>query len=926
MIHGNGAVMLCKSCDTVNSEELSQCVSCGAELPNAEKTQTLFGATFDSGPGSRPSVDFSLTLLPGSDLGPRYGIERLLGEGGMGKVYLAQDRELNRKVALKLVRPELANDPRSLERLKQELLLASSISHKNILRIHDLGEATGVKYISMAYIEGSDLHDILEDAGKLPIKRALRMARQLVGALEAAHAENVVHRDLKPRNILVGKSDQIYVADFGLAKSLATDLSGMTHTGAIVGTPRYMSPEQVQGQAVDHRADLYAFGLILYEMVTGDVPFRGASSLERMYQRVKEKPKNPQVLNPEVPDYLAQIIMGCLEKEPERRYQNAGQILRDLDTGSAPARSSARRMQDFGRRRPVWLSVAALALVLALVVLGYRTITHRLPGKTGSATAVPSLASGKYVAVFPLRTLGEQEWLKYLAEGIVESLSAKLFQSKAVHLASPAAVEKTSRNTPLEKVAHDLGVNLVVQGSIRGEGEKIQLVISLEDIGSGQRVWTEEFSGLRQDVLTLEDQIYVKLIRALELKPSNEELAQSAMHPTDDIEAYDLYLKARSAVRALKQRKSVNGVNAALALYEQAIKKDRNFALAYAGMADACLYMYDAKKDSFWPEKALAAARQALQFNPNLPEVHFSLGSVYLTTGKTAEAIEELQRALQLAPNSDEGQRRLGSAYFAVGRKAEAFKAYDKAIQLNPYYWMNYNQLGLAYLQSGENERALNAFRRVTELEPDGASGYINVGVVYYREGNWKECVRAFEKAIALQPSFRGYSNLGAAYLNLGDYKQAVGVLEKAVAMSPNEQDAVGNLADAYRASGQREKAMSTYDRAIALGFKALQVNPRDANTLGNLALYYAKKKGTERAAEFIHHARSIAPQQGSLMYDEALVDALTGNRSEAVSMLRQAFQNGYPVEEAKNDPDLKDVRALPEFNKLVGEFSRKSK
>ncbi len=263
--------------------------------------------------------------------GPRYRIESVIGEGGMGKVYKAHDNDLDRTVALKLVRIELANDAESMQRFKQELLLASRISHKNILRIHDLGDVGGVKFISMAYVQGRDLHDLIAECGRLPVDRAVHIAKQLAGALDAAHAEGVVHRDLKPRNVLVDQADQVYVSDFGLAKSLeSASATAMTRTGEVLGTPRYMSPEQAESKAVDHRSDIYSFGVVLYEMVTGDAPFGGESVLQVMYQHVAQKPKNPQEANPELPDYLAQIILRCLAKDPERRYQSAREILHDL--------------------------------------------------------------------------------------------------------------------------------------------------------------------------------------------------------------------------------------------------------------------------------------------------------------------------------------------------------------------------------------------------------------------------------------------------------------------------------------------------------------------------------------------------------------------------------------------------------------------
>src|ERR1700721_3148969 len=309
-------MMNCPHCSTANPDFATSCKECSTPLLSIN----------DSDSETIQMVDPSAIAL-GSDFGTRYRIEALLGEGGMGRLYKAYDKELDRTVAIKVVRRGVMGEEDALSRFKQELVLASKISHKNILRIHDLGEVDGMKFITMAYVDGHDLHQIIKDGTKLPLERVLKFATQLAGALAAAHAENVVHRDLQPQNILVDKNDQVYISDFGLAKSFAEGAVGMTQTGALLGTPRYMSPEQVEGKPTDGRSDIYAYGLILYEMATGEVPFDGDSTLGVMYQRIKEKPKSPKLVNPSLPDWLVRIIMRCLEKDPEARYQNAYEIL-----------------------------------------------------------------------------------------------------------------------------------------------------------------------------------------------------------------------------------------------------------------------------------------------------------------------------------------------------------------------------------------------------------------------------------------------------------------------------------------------------------------------------------------------------------------------------------------------------------------------
>jgi serine/threonine-protein kinase len=855
------------------------------------------------------------------DFGPRYRIDRILGQGGMGAVYKAWDKELDRPVALKLIRPGLALDAAVEQRFKQELLLASKISHKNILRIHDLGEAAGVKFISMAFIEGYDLHQVLTREGKLTVEHALAIAKQLCAALSAAHTEGVMHRDFKPQNILLDKQENVYVSDFGLAKSLEQE-TGMTRSGEFLGTPRYMAPEQAQGGKVDHRADLYALGLILYEMVTGDVPFHAETTLQLMYKRVHETPKSPKTLNPDLPDWLVRVIMKCLERDPGQRYQAAGDILRDLETGTAPAGSRSMQItlpsMDVALNR-TWLGVAGAVVVLAAVLLAIPAVRHRIFG--GPASTAQPAAPVKHVAVMPLKIVGDAAALGYIGEGVVDALTAKLFQLQDVQIAAPSAVARIKPDMPLADVGNALGANLIISGNLQGEGDKIRLVLTLDDVAAGKRVWTQEFSGLKQDLLTLEDNAYTNLVAALAVKATTEEIARTAAHPTEDVDAYDLYLKGRNAMRGVVDAQTVES---AIRFYEQALQRDPGFALAYTGIADASLRMYMNTKDASWSQKALGAAQQAQGLGDTVPEVHFALGSIYTATGKTAEAVAELTRALQLAPNSDEGYRRLGDAYRAAGKKEDALKAYQKATVINPYYWFNHNTLGLAYVRYGRNDEGLTALQKVTQLAPKNGLGYLNIGNAYYRQGKWDDAIAAYKKSIEVEPSYLAYTNLGTTYFFLKRYPEAVEMFEKAVEVNPNQQLAMGNLADAYRWAGDKQKAVERYDRAIALASKELRVNPRDANIMAMLGQYYAKSGRTAQGLQYMKRARAIAPNEVSFMYFEGMVQGLAGHTPEAIAALRSAFEKGYPVREAMNDPELDGLRSNAEFQKVMQAFENK--
>jgi serine/threonine protein kinase/tetratricopeptide (TPR) repeat protein len=891
-------------------------------------TKTV-GASSSPGASSSASVapsEFSSISLanlgPGSQFGPRYRIEAEIGEGGMGKVYKAYDTDLDRTVALKLIRPELAKDANSLQRFKQELLLASRISHRNILRIHDLGDVGGVKFISMAYIQGMDLHELIAKMGKLQTGRVVNIAKQLAGALEAAHAEGVAHRDLKPRNVLIDVDDHVYVSDFGLATSLDSANTAMTRAGEVLGTPRYMSPEQAESKAADHRSDLYSLGVILYEMATGEVPFTGESSLQVMFQHVQQPPKDPRLLNPETPEYLADIILKCLEKDPALRYQNAAELLRDLESGTPPTRIVRLRIAETGY--PKWMFAAMGIVLLVGIGLAIRPVRERVLGRAVSVSrlrhgAAPG-AADKFVAVLPLRVLGSDATLHYEAEGVVDALSAKLFQMKDVHLAAPAAVEKINPSDPVTKIARQLGAKLIVQGTMQSAGDKIDAVLSLSD-STGKQLWTKDFPGVRQDLLTIEDQIYNELVTALELKPSDEELARNALRPTENVAAYELYLKGRDILRG---KRDVKRVQSAVDLYQQAIKKDPGFALAYAGLADASIILFNLSQDASWSQKALSAAQHAQTLNDEIPEVHFALGNVYRVTGKTAEAIVELKHALQLAPNSDEGYRRLGNAYMAAGQKDDALRAYQQAIDVNPYYGLNYTRLGVAYNELGDYPKALSALNRAVELMPDSAAAYGNIGVIDFQMGKWNDAITAYGKALKIEPSEDLYTSLGTAYFYLGHRTDAVTMFQKAVALNPNNHEYAGNLADGYRWSGEKDKAQKAYQQAIQLALRALQVKPGDAATLGYLGLYYAKNGDAKRGLDFIQRARAIDQIGNDLLYQQAVVDTIAGQQDDALESLKQAFQKGYSAVLVKNDPEFKPLEMNPAFSKLLTQFGPK--
>lgn len=922
-------IVLCPTCQTENSDDVADCRACSNSLSAShplDQTQ-IFRQDLTEAFRDSPTADMGtaafyertyspLDLPPNSQFGPRYQIVSLLGEGGMGKVYRAIDQELNRNVALKLVRPELAMNPQAMARFRQELLLASKISHRNILRIHDLGDVDGVKFISMALVEGMDLHDAISKTGAFPFPRALNIALQLCSGLDAAHSEGVIHRDLKPRNILLDSVDHVYVTDFGLAKSVEAEAASMTRTGDFLGTPLYMSPEQIESKPVDHQSDIYSLGLIFYEMVTGDLPFAGKSSVQVMHARMTTTPKDPKALAPGLPDYFAAVIAKCLVRETEHRYANAAEIRRDLEAGIAPKR---RRLARLPKPNRSWAIVAAgmvLAIAGTLAVPAARRLL--LPARQAPESTGPAY----YMAVLPFKALGETAEVKYQAQGLTEALNAKLFPLKQVNLAAPAAIERAVAQSPADQraVAKELGANLLVQGSLQRVGDRLAINVSAWNAKSNVTVWSQQFQCAPESLLTTEDDIYNSLVDKLQLKLTDQEMARGASRSTEDSGAYDLYMRGRSIIHG---KPAAENYQTALTLFEQATVRDSHFARAYAGIAEACFGLFRITKDTQWSQRGLGAAQQAVSLDRDLPDVHIVMGSGYLLTGKTAEAIAEFNQAVELAPSSDEAYRRLGNAYKAAKNKDLALKNLRKATVINPYSYANFNALGIAESSFKDTEPAILSFKKVMQLQPDYAGGYSNVGGILYNQGKWNECIPYFEKALKLEDSARNYQNLGVVTLYSGNTTEAVRLLEQAVRLAPKNYLNFGNLGDAYSATGQTAKAKATYQTAIELAYNSWKLNSKDATTLANLALYYAEKGDFTQALTFIRRARAIDANENSVMYTEAVIHHLTGHDELALPALKKSFESGYPPRVAAVDFALRTLRPNAEFQKLLTSHSK---
>ena len=844
----------------------------------------------------RENAQGSGTFQNGQMLSGRFRIVHLLGSGGMGDVYEAEDIVLGESVALKTISPVAAGGGNALARFVNEVNAAKRIAHPNICRIHDLhqfhqeGGGEDITFLTMELLRGETLGARIRQKGPLNGAEALRVARQITSALAAAHQAGVIHRDFKADNIILVPApdggERAVVTDFGVARAGSKDgaKAPLTRTGQILGTPGYMAPEQLSGGPVTPAVDVYALGVVLFEMLTGAQPFTGGT--------------------PELPRQWGRLVHRCLEAEPRRRFRDASEVLRALP-GNERAVPGAR-----GRFRMLLRAAPPLALLIAagLIARPFLRPFSRHKGPNGPA--------GIYLAVLPFKPLSDDARLRYQAQGFSDALSSRLFQLRDVHLASQSAVEGAG-NQDHERLARAAGVQWLVDGSLQSGANTgdLTVTVQLENVVQKRIAWTDQFSAAPRDLLILNDHVYQGLIKALDISPNHEEIARTSAHPTENMDAYDLYLQARATARHKRDESSLRG---AIDTYTKAIGLDPRFGIAWAGLADANTMMYEVGKDGLWLEKALHAAAEAKRWTPDAPEPYLAMGSAYRAAGRPTDAIAEFQHALALAPNSDDAWRRLAGASKDAGHQTEALQYFQKALEAAPYYWMNYNQLGWAYGSYGDYDQALECYRKVVEIAPELTTGYNNLGTIYFHKAQYKEAIPQFQKTIQLHPTARAYANLSACYYQLGQFQDAVLMGQKAVALNPLDDFSAGNLADAYRWSGQREKAHAAYRHAIALAYKSLETNPRSAPVIARLALFYACEGDKDQARQYIGRARNLDSADVDLLFDQVVVEALSGDRGPALRDLRLALAEGFEIGQVESEPDLTSLRVLPAYREAI--------
>ncbi len=748
----------------------------------------------------------------------------------MGAVYLAQDVELGRPVALKLVKPELAVHPEAMARFRQELLLASKISHRNILRIHDLSDAGGMKFISMAFVDGEDLHHLLMREGKLPLERMLHITRQLCAALDAAHSEGVVHRDLKPQNIMLGANDHVYVSDFGLAKSLGA-ISSMTQSGEMLGTPRYMAPEQVEAKHVDARTDIYSLGLIFYEMVTGDVPFTAETTLQLMYKRAHETPPAPKTVVPDLPDWLNNVIMKCLERDPAHRYQSTREILADIDSQRAP--DLAPQTRTVVTTVPVtppkrksspwrWFAMAAAVVSMALGLIGVPQIRHRIFGGGTSSKASQGKAVSVLVADFTNHT-GDPVF-----DGSLEPMvNVALEGASFINAYSRGDARKLAKKLPnptdkldeqsARLVAISQGVSAVITGEISRHGDTYAVSALAMDGVSGNVLAQSEISATdKNDVLKELPKLIAPIRKALgDTTPEAVQFDTSSGAFT----AASLETVHQDAI-GLEQQ-FAGKFEEALQSFQNAAKLDPQFARAYSGMAAMAVNLGKV-------QDAENYVKLAMQYENRMTERerYRTRGLYYATTGSWQKCVEEYGQLVNRYPADRVGQLNLASCSAQLRNIPMAVEAAKKAVEIVPKGALQRFNLGFLSSFSGDFASGEKEARAGLELNPTSEAGHLILAESQLGQGQLSQATETYGKLEKLSPfgSSIAASGIGDMAIYEGRFKDAVKTLEDGAAadLAAKRQEKAAEkfaaLAFAQQLLGQTQAAVGSADKALTNG------------------------------------------------------------------------------------------------------------
>ncbi len=885
------------------------------------------GATPKAGSGAINIYTGSPILDPGSILAQRYEILHILGVGGMGAVYQARDLELSRTVALKVIRPDLAGNQSIIDRFKQELILATQVTHKNVIRIYDLGESDGMKFITMEFVEGQDLRSLIHERNKLPPAEAVEIMQQVCRALEAAHAVGVIHRDLKPQNIMRDVNGRVVVMDFGLARTLGGD--GMTQTGALVGTMEYMSPEQALAKELDQRSDIFSLGVIFYELLSGAIPFRADSALASLIKRTQERVVPVSDLDETIPAPLSAIVSRCLERDVAMRYQSAANLLADLDAwlgkraiSQAPA-APVVRDEKAESRKLRWIAGSGIAaIVLALAIGAFLDLRHPATG-TGAASPGAAAAPAVTLAILPLHNASGDPKLDWLGLYLADALSTDIGQSASLHTLSSDRVHQELSDLQLDSGATidaDMlrqfvtltKTGIAVTGQYAKIGDQIQIDATVQDIQRGRTVAVKATAANEQALPAAVDTLADAIRKGLDFSSDQiNALKAQAFRPTS--QSIGAIRDYNQGIDLLRTGRNLDAIQA----LQSAVNADPQFALAFSALsqAQAALgHQADAEQSS--------GRAAELADSVGLPQLERSLIAANRAAilGDKTKSIGIYERLAEAMPGDVDVQFALGALYLDTGAYDKARAQFAKMLQADPKNVLALWQSGEVEAASGHPQAALEPLSRAEYLTTQSdnkeqhATVLLAMGIVYEFLQKRDEALKYLSDSIAISEKI-GQKRAVAAGLGqtaqiqvemgkpdaaLANYKKSVALFQE-IGSNKEAADVLMDTASVYQDRGQKDQALELFKQALQIERDAGDRN-NEALCLNNIGQLNLDKGDIESAFTYFQQAlqlgEKIADPRRIADPLEGLGAAYTtsGDYDQALASLKRALDTWRSV------------------------------
>ncbi|MFI5251692.1 MAG: protein kinase [Bacteroidota bacterium] len=750
-----------------------------------------------------------------------YKILEKLGEGGMGIVYKAEDTRLHRMVAIKILPTHLAVHGEERERFTLEAQAASAINNPNICTIYEIDETNDDTFIVMEYVEGSTVREWIqkklsetEGFRKTGLTEAIHLAIQIAEGLDKAHEKGIVHRDIKSENVMVTPDGRAKIMDFGLAK--LRGVSKLTKVGSTVGTLAYMSPEQIEGLETDHRTDIFSFGVLLYEMITGKLPFLAAHEAAIMYEIINVVPQQPSQVRQTVDLELDRIVMKCMEKNRDERYQSLKEVVVDLrrfsrdssgKTMARPATMSdhAHQNKSASSPRSSRTNIAAIAgsVILISASLSYYYFTHH-------PSSIDSLA------VLPFVNASPDSSMEYLSDGITESLINSLSQLPDLKVMSRNSVFRyKGSNADLQTIGREVGVHAILLGRVLERGDNLSISAELINVSDNSHLWGEQYNRKSADLLAVQEEITRDISDKLKLRLADKDEKHSAKASTENTEAYQLYLKGRYHWN----RRSADELRKAIDYFQQAVESDPNYALAYSGIADAYgvlgwfEYGIVSPRDAF--PKAKAAALKAVAIDPGLAEGYASLAFAYQHDHDTLAASQNYKRAIELNPSYPTAHHWYSEELMSEGKKDESIEEIKRALTLDPLSLIITRDVGWMYYFARRYDEASVYIQKSLDLDSNFSRGHLLLGLCRIQQGALGDAITEFKTASKFSNETISTALLAYCYAKAGKTTEAKDILRSMLSLSSSKYVSPGAIALVYMGLGDREKIFEWLNKAV---------------------------------------------------------------------------------------------------------------